>query len=467
MKKEFIYLYLVDLCRIGLAEGHEYTDYEKEEPGYGKAMLNAYIKAFSLSGKPGVMNHRLLKTIHETAMSWNEAPGFKAGKYKSSYNNFTLYPMHMHLHERKVVNPGYNVTEQGIKEFIDYWLINNSASTHTIALCEKNPLNQKEILRAFGVISYNSSTDKFTCIEAGKEGQKHFEFTFEALMTKITEFQKTGVVEISIDILNEFPEDRLEEITSEILSKVFDDFNQNIRLCESEDEKIRVIMRHVQLIDQIHPFADGNVRTCYILMNKLFVDHGLGFCLPMNPNRFDMCSLDELCSMAKDGFLNFQQVMQHRTETTLVLENNELLSSSATLSCEPQSIETLLNRRLLKQFSELLSSPDQYRAEADSSISKQKMFKPEPFISPSINKAIKEANYSLALRRACFGAKASVIEMILQDYKNQINFEEQTSKGQSVFDLLKLNTKLEYGEKTGIHQLLESASNEHALLLKS
>ncbi|MCC5791923.1 MAG: Fic family protein [Legionellaceae bacterium] len=461
MKNTFIYLFLVDLCRIYQAEGHAYADYEKKEPGYGNAMLNAYLNVFGKSEAPGKMSHCLLKDIHRAAMEWSKGfAKFEIGEYKNSHNNISLYPMQLRLGEKLLNNPSYSVTEKGVVEFLNHWFIDTSEDTHSLSICLKNPILQIGITSGFGVFHYHPSTKKFSCIEAVATKKSKLELTLDEVIAKITEIQNKGVVELFMDILNRLPEENVQERTTTMLSKVFDEFNNAIELCQSDDEKIRLIMRQIQRIDQIHPFADGNVRSCYILMNKLFVDHGLGFCLPMNPNRLDMCSVDELSAMAKDGFSHFKKVMQHQSETELSLEADEVLPILKRTPCKPQSTAPYLHPHLVEQFMTLLVSIGAYKSKTSSSIAGQGIFKAEFCQYSAINKAIREMNYSLALRRACFGAEVSVIEKILAIHKNDINFEEQTSKGQSVFDLLQINTQLNEEQKGMLHSLLTSASKQ-------
>ena len=81
-----------------------------------------------------------------------------------------------------------------------------------------------------------------------------------------------------------------------------------------EDDKLRIIVKHVQRIFQLQPFSGENhgVRnTCSILLNKLLRDHGFPISLLMNSYRFGCCSISELVKMVKQGQQHFQQLMEH------------------------------------------------------------------------------------------------------------------------------------------------------------
>lgn len=88
---------------------------------------------------------------------------------------------------------------------------------------------------------------------------------------------------------------RGDDIQGAVLAdKVFKNYYQRIENCSSDRDKISLIAETCQTLDQLHLFNDGNIRTVYLIMNKLLIDIGLSPSILKNPNIFDGYSLNEL-----------------------------------------------------------------------------------------------------------------------------------------------------------------------------
>jgi hypothetical protein len=86
-----------------------------------------------------------------------------------------------------------------------------------------------------------------------------------------------------------------------LLEKYLDEYNRNINLLKDNDEILSEIAKLIQNIEQLHPFADGNCRTCYILLQYLLIKNGFMPTMLYNPNQFDGYSIEELVSEIKTG----------------------------------------------------------------------------------------------------------------------------------------------------------------------
>jgi Fic family protein len=85
------------------------------------------------------------------------------------------------------------------------------------------------------------------------------------------------------------------------LDKICDEYNKEINDATNTNDKISIICKTIQRIEQLHPFKDGNMRTCYILLNRLLHEEEMPFTLLINPNRFDGFTLNELTSFVIEG----------------------------------------------------------------------------------------------------------------------------------------------------------------------
>jgi len=83
-------------------------------------------------------------------------------------------------------------------------------------------------------------------------------------------------------------------VTQAHLEAIFLEYNQTINSRHTLDERLELILQTVQKIELLHPFEDGNLRTCIILMQRLLLQNKLSFSAFMDPFEFDFCSISEL-----------------------------------------------------------------------------------------------------------------------------------------------------------------------------
>ncbi|MCB1827452.1 MAG: Fic family protein [Coxiellaceae bacterium] len=95
-----------------------------------------------------------------------------------------------------------------------------------------------------------------------------------------------------------------------------------------DDALLRHIVKHIQALEQLHPFPDGNNRTFInLLLVRLLVQHGFGIPTFYEPNAFDAHSVDECVTIVKESIQN--------TET--LKRTGELFDFSTQLMCSAES----------------------------------------------------------------------------------------------------------------------------------
>jgi hypothetical protein len=95
----------------------------------------------------------------------------------------------------------------------------------------------------------------------------------------------------------------------ELLEGIVTSYNEEIKRAQTSDEKLRVIVKHVQDIEQLHPFQDGNLRTCILLLQRLLIQNGFLPVMLEEPNIFDAYDLDTLIEEVKIGMQNTQTIL--------------------------------------------------------------------------------------------------------------------------------------------------------------
>lgn len=199
-------------------------------------------------------------------------------------------------------------------------------------------------------------------------------------------------------------------------------------------------------VNQLHPFIDGNIRTCYIMLNRLLDHYHLGKTILTNPNRFDMFSLDELTKDVEEGQRNYCRLVEYckNPKGKFIFITSDSNTDNQEIQCEPVIMQDLAGE-LIKRFSNYV-----IKNETNGDYCEHK----------PINESLAKEDYSLALRKACFGAGPKLIKKIIGDFSYDIDFTKTTSKGLLPSDLIEGNKKIKGPEKKEIIDLLAQKITE-------
>ena len=126
---------------------------------------------------------------------------------------------------------------------------------------------------------------------------------------------------------------------TEKMQMIFDDYDREIIATGSDHDKIVIIAKHMQRIAQLHPFEDGNIRTCYILINKLLSEHGMPLSILMNPNRLDACPLEAIVTMIEEGQRIYTELLQNTDPAMFSYGTNEFISQLKQINCPAYDME--------------------------------------------------------------------------------------------------------------------------------
>lgn len=415
--KNFYYLLCVDPCTLNY--GSNYLKCSKKEPGYGPAWLEGYITAYQYNLDSGLTEELFTKT-HEAAMSWNKAYDTK-GKYKSSFNNFECYPMNGKKDNKEYFNPCYAVTKDGYKELIDHALVNKAHLKNYLAFVSSN----KDKI-ALCIESYSEKEKLFTCKENRRNEYKEIKISRETLDDKLSTLWRSKIEEIEYCPLAGCSKESINQKVSNEMKLIVEEFNTNMKNIQRKDQRLHAIVKMIQHVNQLHPFIDGNIRTCYIVLNRLLDHYELGKTILTNPNRFDMCSIDELIRDIREGQKNYSRLVEHcaNKKDKFVLYTYDPNEDNRVISCEPATMHDLT-------------------AEQEENFLKYVIEKKKKYCNHTpINEALENKNYSLAFRKACAGAGPELIRKMMYEFSSKINFSEQTSKSQLPSDLIAINKKM-------------------------
>ncbi len=95
------------------------------------------------------------------------------------------------------------------------------------------------------------------------------------------------------------------------LEKITQSFNQEIKIAETLDEKLKIIVKHIRMYEVLHPFRDANGRTFVNnLLNILLMQQGLPPATFYEPNVFDLYSAEELVVVVKEAIFNTVEIIE-------------------------------------------------------------------------------------------------------------------------------------------------------------
>lgn len=332
MLEEFYYLFITDPLELFIKP--TYAEYEAREPGYGRSWLRAYNVAFQMP-KNKTITKEFLFMIQKEAMGFQVA--LRAGSYRGDSVYFpirsaTFYDLPSEYDFL------FNSSSEGISEFIDYWFFKTPKPIHYMTF-----MPNKEI--TWRVSAQIDNKIKWTCLV--NNGQMSEEWlSLEESKEKIEKFWRSYKCNSYIQCM---PEVNCELIPAEIdnsLTRIIEEFDEEIPTATSDHEIITVIAKHIQHIAQLHPFIDGNIRTCYILLNKLLRDYDLSLSILLNANRLDCCSLQEVVDMIEQGQEYYQQLLLHQKGDFNF--NSKLEGKTFMINPEPLRA---IDRRTVENFS--------------------------------------------------------------------------------------------------------------------
>lgn len=432
----FLYLFTMDLARIPF---ETFDQYNSKEPGFAIPMLNGYIIAFQMDTQ-GTMSHELLKGIHKAAMSHLN----DQSEYKAAYGSFLIS-----LPQLKMAKvPTYSATTPGLKQFIHDWI--DDAKTHTLVF-DNNLVDEK---RVGYIVTSEKNTTVLKSIIHGKVTLTLF--NEKQHLSMLTDAMKQGFT-CEINHMETVEESLIKVTTSNHLDKIFIAYNTEIVQASTDDERIITICKFVQRIEQLHPFMDGNVRTCYILLNKLLNDNKLPLSLLINPNRLDCCAVDEIVTMVKEGQVIYTTLLIHTNPKTFSFHTqHEFISALRSVSCPGVNLknDTIYEQFINSVLNCNISIPKVLlpKSHGELLLEVQKLNPPVKLMN-----VLKERKYGLALRQACANNSFSIAQCILKFKEDlKLNVNEQSSNGYTALDWADASEK-----NLENHELLRSIMIEH------
>jgi len=360
-----IYLFWTDLERFS-EKDHLYSNYEQNEPGYGRAVCLAYIEAFKHPNNE--LSLDLIKSVHDNCTQHftdNDPRGIN-----THWGSVNLVIKNVDSGPRSLAN----TSRSGLKQFIKSWIINNQEPIHTIQVNRVTFKNNKKTLfpsvDVYAGLNHGQIKIYFMDWENKKKyelNDKNLSKPVDIIMNKLFKSSSyQAKIYVSDSVLKDTENhNSLYDVLLKYMENICTSYNKEIRNATNNYDILFIIAAHLQNLDQLHAFKDGNVRTCYVLLNFLLHKNNLPLCIPANPNRFDWFSVQELVQTIIVGQHLYLQICQGKIPTIKNSYNNKtcLISNNDIPGLKPYElgdfiamIKTNWNNTLLS-FSKRVTSP--------------------------------------------------------------------------------------------------------------
>ena len=353
--ENFLYLFIADLVQL---MNKTFSEYQAKEPKYAEPFFKAYLAAFNGSPEE-VYNEKFVKQIHQISSThFKSHISQEYRKAEASFyisNEIYLKANRSEINGTKydkITNYKYNATAKGLENFINRWLYkpnggNNVIHQIIIESAYEDPEPEKYL------IAENPNDKKLYCGNKinGKWHMGKFS-SVKNLLSILNLFENYDyifrIIMLPAETDNGF-EKRLQEILK--LGKI------KIEEASDEHAKVTAFADLVQQINQLHPFSDANIRTCYVLLNKLLFDHHMKLCIFSNPNRLDCCDLEEIVSSIYEGQEVFKQWLDNKNPEKFIAKLNKNL--------EINLYSNFLNFEAAKEFYKIIV--DRYKPQVKNS----------------------------------------------------------------------------------------------------
>lgn len=291
--QKYIHFFLMDLNKLLMKRDgfSHYLDYENRENGYGKYLLKAYQLAFTTKLPKGELTPQFIQQIHNQAIG--HLSSFSPGEHRKKLH-YAFFDVKIQSNSLEGQSP--NASIDGIEEFIEKWFIQESKPTHVLHF---KPEDLDSTKPSWSLMPYGH----YVRLTLGTTFLKQLELkdVRKDLLPLLKHpnyncfLASYGRLVDNSDDLSGFNDcnDAIDTIL-EKLQLICDRYNLAIQQAVSLTQKIIVIITACQEIEQLHPFRDGNARTCRVLMDRLLHELKLPLVLHMDINRLDLFSIDEL-----------------------------------------------------------------------------------------------------------------------------------------------------------------------------
>ena len=297
--QEHIHFFLMDLDKLlmNFNEFNHYLDYEGREKDYGKSLLSSYNTAFSIKLPAGKISPELICTIHGYAINHlDKSPG--------QYRKQSGY-LELDASSDKIGLKSPNASIDGIMEFTEKWFIQELKPIHLLYFQSTSLAKPNLFLYPCGYLlelveQKDSSKRKLLNL-------KDFRKELTVLLSDSDYSCFIHFAPSTTKLLEcaGYSSERIDEVMAEKLQLICDRYNSAIQKAVSAIQKIIVIITACREINQLHPFRDGNARTCRVLMDRLLHEANLPLTLHMNINRLDAFSIDQLAHFVVAGQQRF------------------------------------------------------------------------------------------------------------------------------------------------------------------
>lgn len=261
--------------------------FDKKEPGYMRAMDNAYVHLLDSFDEP--LSSAVIEQLHVEALSTvDNTDNEHTGEFRhDSPGDFGLRA----AEESGIPVMAGNVTLAGLQEFMA------SGVQHEVA-----------------VSSSGKERDRFAIYIEGSN---------DNLLKTSSPEEIYGLLQTQNRPIRFVVAQEDQNNLRARVDRILDEYHGSLATAQSQDDKLQIIVDMVAKLEKNHVFSDGNIRTLVMLvLNRELVKHGFTPVILDNPNQFDLFSTQELLAAVHRGMDVFMQCA-HNSKTLYMRDRVE------------------------------------------------------------------------------------------------------------------------------------------------
>lgn len=290
--------------------------------------------------------------FHKQYNGWKEYDNKEPGSIQSLINGFSFvldnYDLQNGLTSHYIVNlhkiclsnvkAKVEKSTPGDLRFLDSGMACFAGETTLEGLKEIFEIRKNDGTVAFHHKSYRKTVEELDYNEIYQTLQQERKIRYRPWYPNLTQEEKEALEQKRG--LEEFYEvkGKVQKEFAKKLDEIVREFNKEIKVSETDDEKIFAISKITRDLELLHPFPDGNCRVfACVLMNHLLMYNGFAPSILYNPNRDGEHSYKEFANEIKIGIKN----------TNLLLKNpNDKLYNYTILDMSQEDLEAFENMTL-------------------------------------------------------------------------------------------------------------------------
>ena len=234
----YLYLFITDIAQLPSVK--RFSNYEQQEPGFALPFIEAYRHAFQAK------TDKIPDLFQEVnAIAIKHLAKTRPGEYRNNSGHFDVSLENLvDENGNPLLVSTYSMTEKGLQEFINFWMLNESTQAHHAIVFETKEAFQDQ--PSF-VLGYLPKYGKVLWTEISPSGKiQYTPFDMETHFPIILSYARNYCYTVVLNIMPETKTPALD--TEKQMNVLAASYQREMKVAKSKNEKMTAIARYLSLI---------------------------------------------------------------------------------------------------------------------------------------------------------------------------------------------------------------------------